>query len=88
MATHFSILAFRIPWTEDPDGVQSTGSERVRHDRDSHTHTQVQEEEQSQERFKEWMMLENINSLSLSMEYIANIRKMLADHFLWLELTV
>ena len=86
MATHSSILALRIPWTEDPDGVQSMGSERVRHDRDSHTHThtQVQEEEQSRERFKEWMMLENINSLSLSVEYIANIRKMLADHFLWL----
>ena len=41
MATHSSILAFRIPWTEDPDGVQSTGSERVRHDRDSHTHTSI-----------------------------------------------
>ena len=26
MATHFSILAWRIPWTEEPGGLQSTGS--------------------------------------------------------------
>ena len=32
MATHSSILAWRIPWTEEPDGLQSTGSQRVRHD--------------------------------------------------------
>ena len=32
MATHFSILAWRIPWTEEPGGLQSMGSERVRHD--------------------------------------------------------
>ena len=25
MATHSSILAWRIPWTEEPDGLQSTG---------------------------------------------------------------
>ena len=31
MATHSSILACRIPWTEEPDGLQSTGSQRVRH---------------------------------------------------------
>ena len=30
MATHFGILAWRIPWTEDPGGLQSTGSQRVR----------------------------------------------------------
>ena len=32
MATHSSILAWRIPWTEKPGGLQSTGSQRVRHD--------------------------------------------------------
>ena len=31
MATHSSILAWRIPWTEEPGGLQSTGSQRVRH---------------------------------------------------------
>ena len=31
MATHSSILAWRIPWTEEPGAVQSTGSQRVSH---------------------------------------------------------
>jgi len=31
MAPHSSILAWRIPWTEEPGGLQSTGSPRVRH---------------------------------------------------------
>ena len=29
MATHSSILAWRIPWTKEPRGLQSTGSQRV-----------------------------------------------------------
>ena len=32
MATRSSILAWRIPWTEEPGALQSTGSRRVRHD--------------------------------------------------------
>ena len=32
MATHSSILAWKIPWTEEPGGLQSMGSIRVRHD--------------------------------------------------------
>ena len=32
MATQSSILAWRIPWTEEPDGLQFTGSQRVGHD--------------------------------------------------------
>ena len=32
MATHSSILAWRIPWTEEPGGLQFTGSQTVRHD--------------------------------------------------------
>ena len=31
MATHSSFLAWRIPWTEEPGGLQSMGSQRVRH---------------------------------------------------------
>ena len=31
MATHSSTLAWRIPWTEEPGGLQSIGSQRVRH---------------------------------------------------------
>ena len=33
MATHSSILAWEIPWTEKSGGLQSTGSQRVGHDR-------------------------------------------------------
>ena len=32
IATHSSILAWKIPWTEKPGGLQSMGSQRVRHD--------------------------------------------------------
>ena len=32
MATHSSTLAWRIPWTEEPGGLQSMGSQRVGHD--------------------------------------------------------
>ena len=32
MATHSSILAWRIPWTEESGGLQSMGSQRVGHD--------------------------------------------------------
>ena len=32
MATHSSILAWRIPWTEEPDGLQVMKSQRVGHD--------------------------------------------------------
>ena len=32
MATHSTILAWRIPWTEEPGGLQSLGSQRVGHD--------------------------------------------------------
>ena len=31
-ATHSSVLAWRIPWTEEPDRLQSIGSQRVRHE--------------------------------------------------------
>ena len=32
MAAHSSVLAWRILWTEEPGGLQSVGSQRVRHD--------------------------------------------------------
>ena len=31
MAAHSSVLAWRIPWTEEPGGLQSMGWQRVRH---------------------------------------------------------
>ena len=32
MATHLNILACKIPWTEEPEGLQSIGLQRVQHD--------------------------------------------------------
>ena len=37
MAAHSSILAWRVPWTEEPGGLQSRGSQRVRRDRATDT---------------------------------------------------
>ena len=38
---HSSILAWIIPWIEDPGGLQSTGSQRVRHDLSNLAHPHV-----------------------------------------------
>ena len=38
-AAHSSILAWKISWTEEPGGLQSMGSQRVRHDWATNTHT-------------------------------------------------
>ena len=43
MATHSSILAWRIPWTEEPGRQQSTGSQRVRRDLGTKTTTTTQD---------------------------------------------
>ena len=42
MATHSSILAWKIPWTEEPGRLQSMGSQRVRHDRATSLQFQIQ----------------------------------------------
>ena len=39
MATHSSVLAWRIPWTEQPGRLQSMGSQRLEHDRSDLAHT-------------------------------------------------
>jgi len=39
MVTHSSILAWRIPWTEEPGGLQSMGSQRVGHNLVTNTFT-------------------------------------------------
>ena len=39
MAAHCSVLAWEIPWTEEPGGLQSMGSQRVGHDCETNAHT-------------------------------------------------
>ena len=41
MVTHSSMLAWEIPWTEKPGGLQSMGSQRVRPDLVTNTHTET-----------------------------------------------
>ena len=41
MVTYSNILAWRIPWTEEPGGLQSKGSQRVGHDWVTNTHTYI-----------------------------------------------
>ena len=41
MTAHSGILAWRIPWTEEPGGLQSVGSQRVGHDWVTKTHTHM-----------------------------------------------
>ena len=43
MATNSSILAWKIPWTGKPDGLQSMGLQRVGHDRSDLAHTHARE---------------------------------------------
>ena len=41
MATHSSILAWITPWTEEPGGLQSMRSQRVRHDTAQHSYRHI-----------------------------------------------
>jgi len=41
MATHSSVLAWKIPWTEESGGLQSMGSQRVGHDSATNTHMEI-----------------------------------------------
>ena len=55
MATHLSILAWNIPWMEQPGRLQSIGSQRVGHDletkcKHTHTHTHKRERETQENR--------------------------------------
>ena len=43
VAAHSSILAWRIPWTEEPGGLQSTGKQRVGHDGTNLVHSALKD---------------------------------------------
>ena len=67
MATHSSILAWKIPWTEKPSKLQSMGSQRVRHDR-ARTHarssnnTSEYTTETIESRILKWYMYTSVHS--------------------------
>ena len=57
MATHSSILAWRIPWTEEPGGVHSMGSQRVGHSWGTNTHTHTHTQYARTERYSHYASL-------------------------------
>ena len=58
MATHSSILAWKIPWTEEPGGLQSFSRKRVRHER-------VIEQQQQQYNYRNQLQLTTFYPLQL-----------------------
>ena len=44
IATHSTILAWRTPWTDEPEGLQSMGSQSWTRRSDSHTHINISKE--------------------------------------------
>ena len=68
MTTHSSILAWKIPWTEERGRPQSMGSQRVRHDS---THTRLRTELSS--KFSLTILLFSFYSISLGWDGIPNL---------------
>ena len=68
MATHSSILAWRIPWAEEPGGLQFMGSQRVGHDRATNTHSQTLSSE-----FSEGMYFWFLTSFYFLTELLGNL---------------
>ena len=61
MATHCSILAWKMPCTEEPDELQSMGSQRVRDDwAYTHTHTHTHEMTMKQLNMISFFLLQNM----------------------------
>ena len=61
MATHSSILAWRIPWTEEPAGLQSMGSQRVGHSwatKRAHAHTHTHTHTQRANTSHQWVIVQ------------------------------
>ena len=57
MATHFSILDWRIPWTKEPGGLQSMGLQTVIHDWATNIYIFCHEQEKNQDVFLSWFIL-------------------------------
>ena len=77
MATHSSIPASRIPWTEEPGGLQSMGSQRVRHDWATNAHGHLTslnylQKKWHSKKYLHEIYMQNITSLLKNMNYSNN----------------
>ena len=69
-ATHSSILDWRIPWTEEPGGLQSMGSQRLGHDWSDCRHTAVQQSAEAPPLTARWTPFTLQTSPSLTRYYL------------------
>ena len=69
MATHSNILAWRIPWTEEPGGLQSMGSQRVGHD------LATEQQQQSVDDQYKFYICEDVYKISLIVIYTFSCRE-------------
>ena len=56
MATHSSILTWKIPWAEEPGGLQSMGSQRVRHEQLTKQQTMLPTDQIKETDSVEWLL--------------------------------
>ena len=75
--THFSILAWRIPWTEEPGGLQSVGLQRVRHNWVTNTHTHTHTHTHTQIFIN---CCVNFNKCLLNFQY-SSVLEMVLNHY-------
>ena len=81
LATHSSFLAWRIPWTEEPGGLRSMGSQRVRHD--WATKQQQQQQENMQVSFLTLRVCSAFfHSLSIKLSFVFTRCQNKSIHFL------
>ena len=84
MATHSSILAWRIPWTEEPGGLQSMGSQRVRHDWATNTYPLVAQTVKNLPAMPE-TRVQSLGQESSSEKGMATHSNILARRTLWID---
>ena len=91
MATHSSILAQRIPWREEPGGLQSTGSQRVGHDQSDLAHivskiknTGVERERSRKEKDRVNMLMLVVLAYEIARDYLKTWAKANRSSMLYL----
>ena len=78
MATHTSTFAWRIPWTEDPGGLQSMGSQRVRHNWET-KHT-AWSEQMLLEKWLQWLAQCKV---ATNLQFVKNLVQYLQSTIKW-----
>ena len=73
MTTRFSLLAWEMPWTEEPGGLQSTESQRVGHHWATNTYTAVKNKRKKKEK-KKRDFIEFIPDAYFPLEYIVTLK--------------